>query len=50
MVVVDGRPTSAPIVQSPLRSFIITASGLNDQELDELLGSLQKILEDGRPR
>lgn len=23
---------------------------MNDQELDELLGSLQKILEDGRPR
>ena len=41
VVVVDGRPTSAPIVQSPLRSFIITAAGLNDRELDGLARRLE---------
>ena len=41
VVVVDGHPTSAPIVQSPIRSFIITADGLTAEELDDLAGRLE---------
>lgn len=41
VVVVDGRPTSAPIVQSPIRSFIITANGMTEDEMDELARRLE---------
>ena len=41
VVVVDGEPTSAPIVQSPLRTFMITANGLTREELDALARRLE---------
>ena len=41
VVVVDGDPTSAPIVQSPIKSFMITANGLTEAELDDLAHRLE---------
>ena len=42
VVVIDGRPTSAPIVMSPLGAlFIITADDLTDEEWDDLARRLR---------
>ena len=41
VVLVDGDPTSAPIVQSPLKIFMITANGLTEEEVDDLARRLE---------
>ena len=41
VVMVDGRPTSAPIVQSPIQSFILAADGLTEEEMEDLARRLR---------